>query len=196
MTGLHSRTRRPAHVLAAVAFAAALTVGADAKETKEQGASQTRAATQDAVRLANAAPSVDALIAQFLEALEHKDKDKIRALRVTQSEYLDVILPGSVDAGRPPRQYDHHDQGSQYFWSILDTKSVYTEANIIAGWGGEPLKLKSVKYRKGTKDYAGYRAYKQLSLFVERKDGMEDELRIGSIAEVNGQYKFISYVRD
>jgi len=191
------RGRRPALVLAFLASATTPCTWAHGDAPVVTTASaKTPAAPPAADRFTNGAASVDALVARFLEALAAKDKDTIRGLRVTETEYLDIVLPGSREPGRPPHEYDHHDQASRYFWSVLDTKSVYTEANLIAAWGGEPLKLKSIKYRKGTKEYAGYRAYKQLSLMLERKDGTEDELRIGSIAEVDGQYKFISYVRD
>jgi hypothetical protein len=162
--------------------------------TRENPSSQ--AASAPAMKLTGGAPSLDDLVARFLDALQKKDKDAIHRLRITQDEYLDIIMPGSVDAGKPLRQYDHRDQASMYFWSILDTKSVYTEANLIAEFGGAPLKLKSVKYRKGVKEYATYKAYKQLSLVLEHGDGSDDELRIGSVAEIDGQYKFISYVRD
>jgi hypothetical protein len=161
-----------------------------------RAAAKRQGAPEAAARFTNGAPSLDALVGHFMQALEKKDKDEMRALRVTENEYLEILLPGSVDAGKPLRQYDHHDQGSQYFWSILNTKSIFIEANLIATFGGEPLTLKSIKYRKGVKEYAAYKAYKQLSLFVERGDGTEDEVRIGSVAELNGTYKFISYVRD
>jgi len=189
------RRRRPALVLA---FLASVTpcARAHADISVVTASAKTPSASPVAERFTGGAASVDALVARFLAALAAKDKDTIHALRVTEAEYLDIVLPGSRDPGRPPHDYDHHDQPSRYFWSVLDTKSVYTEANLIAAWGGEPLELKSIKYRKGTKEYAGYRAYKQLSLMVKRKDGTDDELRIGSIAEVDGQYKFISYVRD
>ena len=165
---------------------------ANAKTTKPPA----KAAATPSVQFSNAAPSTDALIGRFMEALEQKDRPKLQSLRVTENEYLDVIMPGSVEPGRPLKQYDHHDQASQYFWGILDTKSRYLEVSLLDKFGGTPLKIKSVKYQRGVKDYATYRAYKQLRLVVERTDGTEDELETGSIAEVNGQYKFISFIHD
>lgn len=50
-------------------------------------------------------------------------------------------------------------------------------------------------FAKGVTDYATYRAYRQLRLAVT-SDGSPAELATGSIAEVQGRYKFISYIRD
>jgi hypothetical protein len=59
------------------------------------------------------------------------------------------------------------------------------------------LKVTAVEYRRGIKRYRDYTAYKQLMLTIDDGSGNEPEqMKIGSIAEVNGQYKFISYVRD
>jgi len=141
--------------------------------------SHVAAAAQD-VRFKNGAPSVDKLVDQFMQALKDRDKARIHELRVTEDEYRGLILPGSVDEGHPRSHYS--EQASSYFWSILNTKSIYSEANILNVWGGRPLKLKSVAYRGGTKKYADYTAYKQLELKLEDETGNEDELRIGSIA--------------
>ncbi len=157
--------------------------GAAAKSSRAEGG-----------RLRNGAPSVDALVDRFLKALRDKDKAGVHDLRVTENEYRSLILLGSVEEGHPRPRYS--DQESQYLWSMINQKSIYTEANILAGWGGRPLKLKSVEYRDGKKKYADYTAYKQLSLMLEDDQGTEAELRIGSIAEVDGVYKFISYVRN
>ena len=78
---------------------------------------------------------------------------------------------------------------------LLLAIAAFLSASILNTWGGRPLKLKSVAYRGGTKKYADYTAYKHLELKVEDETGSEDELRLGSIAEVGGVYKFISYIR-
>ena len=151
------------------------------------------AAEPQRTRFTNGASSIDGLLDQFMKALNGKDKQALRALRVTEGEYRQVVLPGSVDEGQ--RKYTYPPQESEYFWSILNTKSIYGEANILASYGGRQLKLKSVKYRGGTKKYADYTAYKQVQLTLEDGKGSEEELGLGSIAEVDGVYKFISYVR-
>lgn len=153
----------------------------------------TAAAPQAPAKLLNGEPTIDALVDKFCEALAQKDKTGLRALRLTQDEYLGIVLPGSVEPGQPWATYS--DQAQQYFWGLLNGKSSYSEANLLQEFGGHQLRVKNVQYRKGTQVYAGYRAYKQLTVTVDDA-GSETELRIGSIAEIDGQYKFISFVRD
>jgi hypothetical protein len=155
---------------------------------------KTPAAGERRLEINNGASSVDELVGRFLEALRTRDKDNLRALRVTRDEYINVILAGSVPEGSALRQWP--DDINEYWWSVLHTKSVYVEDNLLAGYGGQRFKLKKIDYRRGIGTYATHTAYKQLSLDVEDEVGVEHEIRIGSVAEVSGQFKFISFIRD
>jgi len=145
-------------------------------------------------RLSDAAPSADALIARFLEALKNKDAVALRRLRVTEDEYLKIILPGSVDKGKPWRKWP--EETCRYFWSEINAKSLYTEETLLGIWGGHTYQVKGVAYEKGTRDFDAYKAYRQLRLTLVRDDGEEAVLGTGSIAELNGEYKFLSFKRD
>jgi len=146
------------------------------------------------LRLVNGEPSIDGLLDKFQQALATNDKALLRRLRVTEDEYKNLILPGSVDPGAPPASYS--EQANQYFWGILNGKSIYVEANLLHEFGGKKFAIDSVEYRKGVKRYRDYTAYKQLTLMVKHPGEEPERMKIGSIAEVDGQYKFISYVRD
>ncbi len=145
-------------------------------------------------RLIHAEPSIDSLVQKFCRALTTKDKALLRRLRVTEDEYRNLILPGSVESDQPPGQYN--EQASQYFWGVLNGKSIYSEASLLADFGGHDLKVKSIAYRQGIKKYRDYTAYQQITLELDEEDGHSGRMRIGSIAEVDGQYKFISYVHN
>jgi hypothetical protein len=147
-----------------------------------------------APQLTDGAPSIDVLLDRFLHALSTHDGDALRRLRVTEAEYRNIILPGSADAGDPLRVYA--DRDSEFWWSTLNTKSAYSESNLLQQFTAPSYKIKDVKYRKGIKSYASYKAYKQLDLTVEGDQDDPHELRTGSIAEIDGQYKFISFVRN
>ena len=67
---------------------------------------------------------------------------------------------------------------------------------MLHEFGGKNFAIDSVEYRKGVKKYRDYTAYKQLTLMVKHPGEEPERMKIGSIAEVDGQYKFISYVRD
>jgi len=137
--------------------------------------------------------TVDGLVERFLDALAKKDLDALRRLRVTESEYKDIILPGHVPAGRPRRRYPS--EVSDFAWKTLNTKSLYYERYLLEQFGGRRWELRDVQFEEGTAEYAGYRAHRQLRLSLER-DGAVTELATGSIAEVGGEYKFASFIRD
>jgi len=153
------------------------------------------AQTASDARLENGAPSSDALIQRFLQALDQKDERALRSLRTTESEYRSIILPGTVPPGAPRRHY--RKDVADYFWGVMNAKSAYYEQYLINTAGGRgPSTLKLVTYKKGRQQYADYTAYKQLRLVVEDGAGHEQDIRTGSIVEVGGRYKFISFIRD
>jgi hypothetical protein len=75
-------------------------------------------------------------------------------------------------------------------------KSFYHREGLLRDLGGRTLEAKDVQFEKGVKHYAGYTAYKRLNAAVIDEKGERLELQTGSIAEVDGRFKFISYIRD
>ena len=140
------------------------------------------------------APSTDALIDRFLEALREKDRDALRRLRVSESEYREIIMPGHVPVGQPFRTYT--EEMSKYAWDTLNTKSGYWEIALVDRFGGRAYDVKSVTFIEGVDEFATYTAHRQLRLKLQEGDGAEVELATGSIAEIDGQFKFVSYIRD
>ncbi len=140
--------------------------------------------------LVDAAASVDALIDRLLDALSKNDVQALHRLRVTENEYRTLILPGSVEPGRPARVFD--EESSKFYWDLLNTHNVYAEPNIIRKFGGHTCHVKERRYLKGQQTYAWYEAYKTVELVLENEKGQQAELTLGSIANVDGQFKFIS----
>lgn len=141
-------------------------------------------------KLVDAAPSVDALIGRLLDALAANDADALHRLRVTEDEYRTFILPGSVKPGEPPQVFD--EASSQHLWGMLNSHSLYVAKGIIAKYGGHRYRLKGTEFAKGQQKYAWYEAYKVVNLTLEDEKGIAGELELGSIANVDGQFKFIS----
>ena len=140
--------------------------------------------------LVDAAPSVDALIERLLDALAKRDIAALNRLRMTENEYRTFVLPGSVEPGQPARAYEAGP--SIWAWNNVDTNSRYAAAAMIKGYGGRRFKLKEVNYLKGHGTYAWYDAYRTVSLTLEDDKGEVGELVLGSIAHIDGQFKFIS----
>jgi hypothetical protein len=161
-----------------------------------RGTAADRVRTPDTVagRFDGGAGSQRQLIHELLEALEAKDANALRRLRVSETEYRNIIIPGNVPPGQPPRTLTPH--WLDYAWANLETRSSYSELSLLQEFGGHKLAVKDVSFDKGEKQYAGYTAYRQLRLTVEDSDGAQRVLRTGSIAQVGGRFKFISLIRD
>lgn len=149
----------------------------------------------DRVRLDRAAaPSLDALLGKLLAALERKDAGELRRLRVSRREYTKIIMPGFVPPGAEPRLVAPSE--NDFWWSMLDTKSKYSELSILSQYGGRRYTVKGVTFLKGTEEYAWYTAHKRILLTLQDDDGAETTLQMGSVVEANGDFKFVSYTRD
>ena len=140
-------------------------------------------------KLSDGAPSIDALLRRVLDALAAKDVQALHRLRVTEQEYRSFVLPGAVEKGQPPQNLD--EQSSQFAWDMLNTKSLYAGQAIITNFGGRHYTLKDVQYAKGQHQYAWYATYNTTVLTLQDDAGGMRELTLGSIADVDGQFKFV-----
>lgn len=139
--------------------------------------------------LAGGATSVDALLDQFLDAVAANDEVALHHLRVTETEYRSIIVPGTVDVGAPPRHVTP--KITTFFWHMLDAKSRDFAYQTLSEFGGQHLQRRSVSYTKGIRKFGGYTAYGDVHLEVATDEGKELQVRSGTIAEVDGRYKFI-----
>ena len=182
--------------IAAALAAGILTTGFARVEAGDAEAATSAAALQRPAQFAlvDAAPSIDVLIARLLDALAKNDRAALDRLRVTEDEYRRFLLPGGGEPGKPPRVYN--DEASAFAWQLLNTHSTYAADGIIKGHGGHHYTLKEVTYLKGQKQYAWYTAYRTVALAVEDESGKPSEIVLGSIADVDGQFKFVSLYGD
>jgi len=141
--------------------------------------------------VADGAPSVDALMDEFVQALTKKDKDALDKLRVTKAEYVDLIVPGSVPVGQPPRLVS--EQPKEHYWNLIDTKSHYYADNLVGQFGGRTYRSRELRFSRPNMEYAWYTAVGQVRLELEGEDDRTYHLLTGWLAEVDGKYKFISY---
>jgi len=181
--------RRGAFVVLLAAFLVINAVQTKATKT-EPMAPQAKQHPQ--LEFTNASSSIEDLVDRFLRAVEAGNQQAVDSLRVTEDEYRKIILPGSVEPGEPPQNFS--DEASQYFWGVLNGKSLYHRASMMHGYGGKKFKLKKIGYQKGIRKWEGYTAYEKLLLTLETEDGEEVVLPTGSIAEVGGRYKFVSFI--
>jgi hypothetical protein len=152
------------------------------------------AVARPTLQLNNASDSVEDLIGRFLKALERRDREALNEIRVSKAEYLRIILPGHVPPGQPLKRYSSTMR--RWAWSNLDTKSNFYESFFLNTLGGKQFTLERFEYREGTQEFARYKGHKQLELTVRDSSGEEHEVRTGSVVEMDGKYKFVSYIRD
>jgi hypothetical protein len=149
------------------------------------------AASHAALGLTGGAPSVDALLDQFLDALERKDTVAMHRLRVSKEEYDAIIVPGMVAKGEPPREIP--DESREFFWQLNDRKSRYAADAIVTKYGGRHYVGRDLRFSKGTQEYLWYTVRGQVRLNLRTAEDSGYELMTGSIAEVDGTYKFIAF---
>ncbi|HVM97557.1 MAG TPA: hypothetical protein VMT89_14270 [Candidatus Acidoferrales bacterium] len=137
------------------------------------------------------AKSVDALLDQFTQALSVGDEGKLHKLRVTENEYRNIIIPGSVKPGEPLRQVA--DEPSQWFWSMLNQKSEDIGRQLISQYKGHKYERQDVSYTKGTRQFANYVAHGDVRLRLKDEKGTVHQVVTGTIAEIDGHYKFIGF---
>lgn len=142
-------------------------------------------------QLTNAAPSIDALLDQFVHALSTGDEQTLHRLRVTENEYRGIIIPGTVKPGEAPRNVAP--EPSAWFWSMLNQKSEDVSRALIKSYAGHTYKRKSVSFTKGNRQFAWYTAHGDVRLVLESETGETKELGTGAIAEIGGRYKFIGF---
>jgi len=113
----------------------------------------------------------------------------------TSDEYLQIIVPGTVEKGQAPRQIT--DIPRQFFWSLNDTKSRYAADAILDRFGGRHADAHTLRFSRGTTEYLWYVARGQVRLDLRFPDEpLPQELSTGTIAEVNGRYKFLAFQWD
>jgi hypothetical protein len=177
--------------MAAITVAALIVTGAVWAEGGDAHASTPPARLERPAhfQLANASASIDALVGRVLDALAKNDAGALHRLRVTEDEYRTFIIPGSVKPGEAPQVLEQ--DASEQAWAWINTNSIYAVQNIIAKYGGHKYRVKQTEFAKGDRQYAWYKAYKVVDLTLEDETGKEGELVLGSIADVDGQFKFI-----
>lgn len=142
----------------------------------------------------HARPSIDALVDDLIAAISAKDKKTMKELRVSEREYLDIIVPGSVPVGQPPRR--NSDKVRTYMWQLLNEKSNGYRDVFFKRFDGHQFKRTQLTFTEGTRDYGWYKAYGEVRAKMVDEKGTIWFLETGWIAEVDGKFKFIGYQYD
>lgn len=138
--------------------------------------------------LHNASPSVEHLATRVVEAVYHKDLQTLKALSVTAEEYRNYIWPQSPVYGI--KQWEEH---YDFIWGQHHSRSTLSLSQMLSRYGGKKYSLVHVLADEIT-DHTIYKAHREVRLRVTTSEGREVELKLcGSIMEMDGQFKIISY---
>jgi adenine-specific DNA methylase len=140
--------------------------------------------------LANAQASAEALSRNFLKALANKDMESIKALRLTKDEFCQYVFPELPSSKLPNVTCD-------FVWQQATLKSLSGLSEMYPEHQGKKYEFVALRFEKGTDSYPTYNVHKETHLMVKDETGKQQELRLfGSILEMDGRYKLISFVID
>ncbi|HEX7981460.1 MAG TPA: hypothetical protein VF461_22810 [Gemmatimonadaceae bacterium] len=133
-------------------------------------------------------PSRDALIRRFVTALAASDTNEFRNMVVHGREFADLYYPVSPYSRAPYRQ------PPQLAWSLIQNPSTDGLTKLLRTMGGKPITY--VAHKCDPKVVREGRITRYSGCIVQIADAKGDtttRLMFGSIVELGGVYKFLSY---
>jgi hypothetical protein len=157
----------------------------------DSGTAQAAFGTTSYRRLDGACDSPFELAQQVLLALERRDVEALEHLRVSEQEFAGTIWP-ELPASRPERHWP-----LDYVWGDLNQKSQMSLARLVQGYGGKRWRLMRVDFEAGSTRYDSYVVHRDSRVTVMDGSGRQHRAALfGSIVELDGQYKLMSYITD
>lgn len=140
--------------------------------------------------LSGGAESRDALVRQFLHAVEVQDTAALRSLVLTRAEYGWLYYPGSAFAREPYYQMPQ----LNWFLNVEDSQKGITR--VMTRYGGTDLRSSGYDCPQPERVDREF-AFRDRCVVAFQHEGVEKRMRLfGSIVELNGHFKFYSYAND
>jgi hypothetical protein len=139
--------------------------------------------------LAGGATSRDALVSQFMKALEARDTSFFREALLSRAEFAWLYAPNHKFA-KPP-----YELPTDLFWFQLQQGSEKGAGRLIERMGGRPLAYRSYSCDETVREPIGEGfVHGECVVSYTRPDGGPDTATLfGGIYELNGRFKFLSY---
>ncbi len=136
------------------------------------------------------AGSRDALVADFLEALERRDAAILNRLLISRAEFAYLYFPSSIYMNRPYQQ----DPG--LVWFMLLNNSERSLRRVLTRDGGRPLGFRGYRCPEEPLVQGDNQLWRDCVLLGSR-DGTPIERRLfGTIIGRNGHFKFLTYASE
>jgi hypothetical protein len=133
-------------------------------------------------------PSREALVQRFIRAVASSDTNEFRAMVVHGREFADLYYPVSPYSRAP------YHQPPQLAWSLIQNPSTDGITKLLHTMGGKPITY--IDHRCDPKILHEGRITRYAGCIVTITDAKGDtttRLMFGSIVELGGVYKFLSY---
>jgi hypothetical protein len=141
-----------------------------------------------AVVFSGGSPSREALVQRFVRAVAAADTNEFRTMVVHGREFADLYYPVS------PYSHAPYHQPPQLAWSLIQNPSADGLTKLLRTMGGKPIAYVShrcdprVQHDGRITRYAGC-----IVRISDAKGATSTRLMFGSIVELGGVYKFLSY---
>ncbi len=142
---------------------------------------------------AQATHAPEDVLRQMFATLQQGDLQALEGLLVSDHEYQELILPGSVRPGEPAIRMPT--EKAEFYTRLHRTKSQYALANLINSVRRAGAELSAVRWEGSAKHYATYTLLPRPVLLVQGPEGSE-ELRPGLLVELHGRVRVLSYFSD
>ncbi len=144
---------------------------------------------KEGIALSFSSSSSEKLAKRVLKAVYEKDRKTLDEIKISRDEFKNILWP-ELPIGKIEDWQEHFD----YVWGQHKTKSDYSLLSTLERFGGKKYSLKAIRFRKPLKEYETCRIHVDARLLVADSKGKESELNLfGSIVELNGGYKILSY---
>jgi hypothetical protein len=141
-----------------------------------------------AVVFSGGSPSRDALARRFVRAVAAADTNEFRTMVVHGHEFADLYYPAS------PYSHAPYHQPPQLAWSLIQNPSTDGLTKLLRTMGGKPITY--VAHKCDPRVLHEGRITRYAGCIVRIVDATGDtttRLMFGSIVELGGVYKFLSY---
>ena len=136
--------------------------------------------------MADARNSPEALARAALDAIAAGAEDDLDVLRISRTEYEDLLWPILPDREHVP---------FEFVWSITEPRSRKARGRIIADYHGIPLELARVDTGDEIERYDAFTLYKDARMIVRRTDtGQEGTFPLMDVlVHMGGGWKFMNF---
>lgn len=149
-----------------------------------------RIAGREPRSLRHAQPSAEALAERVLEALAKQDEQSLKGLVLTKEEFCTYVWPELPSSEIKNLTCD-------WVWDSFYPSDVAGLRQTLRMHGGKQYSLVRVRFAKGVTEYKTFKVHEESRVVVKDDSGQEREFKLfGSMLELEGQFKLLSFVVD